>query len=103
MLAERCEGTHLSGPNDLAFRKDGTLYLSDTNGGVRGAGHDPKEELPATGVYMLKNGTLADPDPNGLAFSPDEEYINLTAATRVLLRHEDASGRHHQEGRRVVL
>ena len=92
LLADRYEGKRLRGPNDVVFRKDGSLYFTDTNGGVRGRGHDPTEPLPPLGIYRIRNGTLTlvvsdISNPNGLAFSPDEKYLYATAG-RSLRRYE---------------
>ena len=42
--------------------------------------NDPRKELPYSGVFSLKDGkfTLVSSDlkgPNGIAFSPDENYL----------------------------
>lgn len=92
LLAERYEGKRLRGPNDVVFRKDGSLYFTDTNGGVRGRGHDPTEPLPPLGIYRIKDGQLTlvvsdIPIPNGLAFSPDEKTLYATAG-RALRRYD---------------
>jgi gluconolactonase len=80
VLADKYEGKSFSGPNDVIVKRDGTIYFSDTTGGIRGRGHDPKEELAPRAIYMIKNGkvtiAIGDiPTPNGLAFSPDEKYL----------------------------
>ncbi len=80
MLADKYEGKPFSGPNDVIVTRDGTIYFSDTTGGIRGRGHDPKEELAPRAIYMIKGGkvtiAIGDiPTPNGLAFSPDEKYL----------------------------
>jgi gluconolactonase len=92
LLADRYEGKRFRGPNDVVFRKDGSLYFTDTNGGVRGRGHDPTEPLPPPGIYRIKGGTLTlivsdIPVPNGLAFSIDEKTLYATAG-RVLRRYD---------------
>jgi gluconolactonase len=82
ILASQFEGKRLNSPNDLVYKSDGTLYLSDPLAGPREGAKDPRKELPFAGVYMLKRGQLRlltkDLSPNGLAFSPDEKYLYLT-------------------------
>jgi len=79
-LTDNYEGKRYSGPNDVVVKKDGTIYFSDTTGGIRGSGHDPNEPQAPRAIYMIKNGKVSIaigdiPTPNGLAFSPDEKYL----------------------------
>jgi len=92
LLADRYDGKRFRGPNDVVFTKDGSLYFTDTPGGVRGRGHDPNEPLPPLGIYRLKDGKLTlivsdITNPNGLAFSPDEKVLYATAG-RSLRRYD---------------
>ena len=92
LLADRYEGKRFRGPNDVVFRKDGSLYFTDSNGGVRGRGHDPTEALLPLGIYRINDGKLTlivsdIPVPNGLAFSPDEKTLYATAG-RALRRYD---------------
>lgn len=86
VLAHKFQGKQFSGPNDLVFRSDGTLYFTDTIWGLREASmtrKSPYQELDFNGIFMVKNGeaTLLVDDkalggmPNGLAFSPDEKTL----------------------------
>jgi len=59
------------------------------------APREPLRELPFNGVYRVKDGaiTLLDSDkdrpggfPNGIAFSPDEKYLYVTAGFGKTLR-----------------
>ena len=38
VLADNYEGKRFAGPNDAVVKRDGTIYFSDTTGGVRGKG-----------------------------------------------------------------
>jgi gluconolactonase len=94
MLAERYDGKRLNSPNDLVFRKDGSLYFTDPSGGGRFGTWDLKKELPYQGVFLLKDGKLQlliqDLDrPNGIVLSPDEKslYVN-DSTTRVIMRYD---------------
>jgi gluconolactonase len=80
VLADAYEGKRLNSPNDLVFRSDGTLYFTDPPFGLPGVFDDPKKELPFSGVFGVRDGSifLVTCDlsgPNGLAFSPDERYL----------------------------
>jgi gluconolactonase len=80
VLANKYEGKHLSSPNDLVLKSDGSLYFTDPAFGLAKGDADPHKELPFNGVYRLANGKLQLltkdlKGPNGLAFSPDEKYL----------------------------
>jgi gluconolactonase len=95
VLADRYQGKRLNSPNDLVYRKDGTLFFTDPPFGLPRAFGDSRKELPFSGVYSLKDGrlTLAASDltgPNGLAFSPDERYLyvaNWDPKKKVVMRY----------------
>jgi gluconolactonase len=94
IIAERYEGKRLNSPNDLVFRKDGSLYFTDPSGGGRFGDWDVKKELPYQGVFLLKDGKLQllvqDLDrPNGIALSSDEKslYVN-DSNKRVIMRYD---------------
>jgi gluconolactonase len=88
VLAETYEGKRFAGPNDLVVKRDGSIYFSETGGGVAGRGHDPNEPLPPKGIYRIKDGKVTlvasdNPQPNGLAFSPDEKILYVTANNHI--------------------
>lgn len=83
VLAERFEGTELTGPNDVVVKSDGTIWFSDNGAGTRGnyLGHYAPQSLPYR-VYRLDPATASMTvvvddmaRPNGLAFSPDEKRL----------------------------
>jgi gluconolactonase len=96
VLADRYEGKRLNSPNDLVYRSDGTLFVTDPPFGLPRVFDDPAKELAWSGIYGVKNGivTLASRDltgPNGLAFSPDERYLyvgNWDPARKIVMRYE---------------
>jgi gluconolactonase len=99
VIAEKYQGKRFSGPNDLVYRSDGTLYFTETIWGLRsarGPQTGPPRELPFTGVFMVRNGEvslLLDEKalggmPNGLAFSPDEKVLYLNAGDTKVMRYE---------------
>ena len=102
VLADRYHGKRLNSPNDLVYRSDGALFFTDPPFGLPKAFDDRRKELPFSGVYSLKDGTLklaaADlSGPNGIAFSPDERYLyvaNWDEKKKVVMRyraHEDGT------------
>ena len=102
ILAERYEGKHLTAPNDLVFKKNGSLYFTDLNTG----GY--QQELPNS-VYLLKGGKLQVlltgkvERPNGIALSPDEKYLYVNdVRKKTLWRFEVQSDDTIGNGRLLV-
>jgi gluconolactonase len=99
VVADRHDGKRFNGPNDLAVRADGGMYLTDTPFGLRDGLANPAAELPFSGVYLIKDGrtTLlysnADNPrgmPNGIALSPDERHLYFNAGFENVLRYDVA-------------
>ena len=96
VLADRYEGKRLNSPNDLVYRSDGALYFTDPPFGLPNVFDDPRKELPFSGVYCVKDGQVklvnTDLDaPNGLAFSPDEQFLyvnNWNDKKKIILRYD---------------
>lgn len=101
--ADRFEGKRLNSPNDLVFRRDGTLYFSDPPFGLPRFFDDPRKELTASGVYALRRDgslevvTTELAGPNGIAFSPDERFLyvsNWDEKRKLVMRYPiDSRGR----------
>lgn len=99
VLADRFEGKRLNSPNDLVYRSDGALFFTDPPFGLPKVFADPRKELSASGVYMLKDGNLRTiatdlAGPNGIALSPDERYLyvgNWDDERKVVMRYEATS------------
>jgi gluconolactonase len=88
ILADRFEGKRLSGPNDVIVKSDGALYITD---GMAGLPDVSFRELPFNGVFLVKDGTVRaldkDPQggfPNGIALSPDEKYLYVSANGKIV-------------------
>jgi gluconolactonase len=94
VLAARYHGKRLNSPNDLVYKSDGTLYFTDPPFGLPKFFDDPRKELKFSGVFRVLNGrvTLVTDEldgPNGLAFSPAEDYFyvdNWSPQRKVILR-----------------
>jgi gluconolactonase len=95
VLAASYRGKRLNSPNDLVYRRDGSLYFTDPPFGLPRFYDDPHKELSFSGVYRLANGELtllADEliGPNGIAFSPDERFLyvaNWDPARKIVMRY----------------
>jgi gluconolactonase len=96
VLADRYDGKRLNGPNDVAIHSDGSVYFTDSDFGLRGSSNSPDKELAFNGVYRAKDGEvslLIDDQtlggfPNGITFSPDENYLYLNAGFTKMMRYE---------------
>jgi gluconolactonase len=97
VLADRYEGRRFNGPNDLVVKSNGSVYFTDTVWGLRGADKDPAREIPYSGFFLIRNGTVtllgSDRDTpgafgNGITLSPDENYLYVTAGRRGTMRYE---------------
>jgi len=96
VLADRFEGKRLNSPNDLVYRSDGTLFITDPPFGLPKVFDDPAKELTFSGVFAVKDGSVRVVSrdlagPNGLAFSPDERYLyvdNWDPARKIVMRYD---------------
>jgi gluconolactonase len=88
VLANGFEGKHFNGPNDVAIAANGAIYFTDSDVGLRGGIHSPQVQMPDS-VWRWQDGkvTLAvsreqlGAEPNGIALSPDDKYLYLSAGT----------------------
>ena len=94
VLADGFEGKHFNGPNDIAIKSDGAIYIADSDVGLRDGGRSHLKQMP-NNVWLWKDGkvTMAlaqdklGASPNGVVLSLDEKYLYLTAG-RKLMRYE---------------
>jgi gluconolactonase len=91
VLAAQYDGKPFNGPNDVIVKKNGTIYFTDTFGGLRLREKDPRKGLDFQGIYMIKDGrtrlVISDiPNPNGLVLSPDEKYLYANGSRDKYLR-----------------
>ncbi len=88
VLASGYDGKRFNGPNDVAIAHDGAIFFTDSDVGLRGGINGGLAELPDS-VWRWKDGkvTLAvsrkelGAEPNGIALSPDDKYLYLSAGT----------------------
>jgi gluconolactonase len=85
------DGKRFSGPNDIVVARDDAIYLTDNDFGLRDAGRNPDKQMP-NGIWRIKDGqsTLVldvaalGGIPNGIALSPDERSLYLTALQKLM-------------------
>jgi len=87
-LASHYQNKKLNTPNDIVVRSDGTIYFTDSDGGLfipAMDGEDIQKYLEFSGVYRISaDGRTCEPVitdmsfPNGIAFSPDESLLYVT-------------------------
>jgi gluconolactonase len=100
ILADSYQGKKLNSPNDLVYKSDGSLYFTDPPYGLPSqSDNDSEKELKIDGVYRIPAARQqkpgAPPDraklqlvisdlgrPNGLAFSPDEQFLYIAESGR---------------------
>ena len=113
ILVDSYQGKRLNSPNDLVYKSDGSLYFTDPPYGLRTqSDHDPEKQLKVNGVYRLPDARKQKPGsapananlqlligdlprPNGIAFSPDENflYVDNSEPKKLWMRYRvNASG-----------
>lgn len=81
VIVDRYEGKRLNSPNDAAVHSNGDIYFTDPPYGLDQRNRDSAMEQPVHGVYRVKPDGAIDlltgefDYPNGIAFSPDEQYL----------------------------
>ncbi|MEJ0005465.1 MAG: SMP-30/gluconolactonase/LRE family protein [Steroidobacteraceae bacterium] len=88
VLASGFEGKHFNGPNDVAIAGDGAIFFTDSDVGLRGGIRGALAQMPDS-VWKWKDGKVTmvvsreqlGAEPNGIALSPDDKYLYLSAGT----------------------
>jgi gluconolactonase len=116
ILVDRYQGKRLNSPNDLVVKSDGTIWFTDPPYGILSdyEGYKADSELgdcyvfrfePKTGDLTIVTDEVIE--PNGLAFSPDENvlYVADTSGaldpkdSRHFMAFDVVDGRSLQNGR----
>ncbi len=90
VVADNLQGKRFTGPNDMVVKSNGSIYFTDTDSGLRNGPLSPLKQLD-NGVFLVRDGmvqrllkkTELGASPNGIAFSPDEKHLYLTAGHAV--------------------
>ena len=94
VLASHWDGKELNSPNDIVVRSNGDIFFTDpTFGRADHTGLVRPLELDFTGVYKIdgESGTLNllrqdFTQPNGLAFTPDEQFLLVADTPQMHIR-----------------
>lgn len=90
-LADRFDGKRLNSPNDVVVKSDGSLWFTDPTYGIDSdyEGNKGEREQKANRVYRIDPqssalSVVADDfvQPNGIAFSPDENLLYIVDTGR---------------------
>ena len=87
-LADNADGKRFNGPNDVAIAADGSIYLTDSDVGLRGGINGGLAQMPDA-VWLWRDGKVTQvvsraelgDEPNGIALSPDDRWLYLSAGT----------------------
>jgi gluconolactonase len=92
------KGKRLNSPDDLAVKRDGSIYFTDPPYGFKNGDKDEHKAQEQNGIYRYKNDrlTILSTDyryPNGIAFSPDEKYLYVCSydSKELMRRYEIAA------------
>ena len=88
VLADNAQGKRFNGPNDVAIAASGAIYFTDSDVGLRGGINGGLAQMPDA-VWIWKDGQVTQvvsrqelgEEPNGVALSPDDRYLYLSAGT----------------------
>lgn len=101
------KGLPFNSPNDVAQAHNGDLFFTDPPYGLEGLDKSALKEQSFNGVYHLsKNGNLSVIDdslsfPNGIALSPDEQYLYVSVSdplNPVIMRYKKRPDGQFKEG-----
>jgi gluconolactonase len=88
VLADKFEGKRFNGPNDVAITADGAIYFTDSDVGLRGGINGGLAQMrdsvwrwKAGKVMLVVDREQLGAEPNGIALSPDDKYLYLSAGT----------------------
>ena len=108
-LERNGNGKRFNSPNDLIFRPDGSLWITDPPYGLLKQDKDPDKEAAYNAVYRYKDGKITAvitdmPRPNGIDFSPDGKtlYVSNSEPEMFVNVYDVSSDGKVSKGRRFI-
>jgi len=100
VVASKYNGKKFNSPNDLVQAKDGSIWFTDPNYGIKLEGFGcelAEDEQPVRGIYRIKNGKVSLIDgsielPNGIAFSNNEKFLYVSNSADGVVYRFDVNG-----------
>jgi quinoprotein glucose dehydrogenase len=95
VVAAAFQGKRFNGPNDVVLTRAGGMFFTDPDFGLRYGSKSPLKQLDSAAVWYFKDGKprkvldaqeLGGP-PDGIAISPDEKFLYLTAGLGHMKRY----------------
>lgn len=88
ILADNADGKRFNGPNDVSIAANGAIYFTDSDVGLSSGINGGLAQMPNS-VWMIRDGKVTKAvsredlggEPNGIALSPDDKYLYLSAGT----------------------
>ena len=85
IIVDNYKGKKLNSPNDVVVKSDGTIWFTDPPYGImtNEEGFKSKSELAGNYVFRINTNNQLEiicddfDKPNGLAFSPDEDFLYI--------------------------
>lgn len=107
VLADRYAALRFNSPNDVVVSADGAVWFSDPSYGIRSdyEGHQADEEVGGRYVYRIAADGSVTPviedlaQPNGLAFTADEQRLFVVDSERHEIWAYDVEGEQLSAGR----
>jgi gluconolactonase len=95
VVVDKFQGKRFNGPNDLVLTHAGAMFFTDPDFGLRYGAQSPLKQLDSAGVWYLENGRLRKVlderqlggPPDGIALSPDEHFLYLSAGLGRIKRY----------------
>ena len=86
IIADNFQGKKLNSPNDVIVKKDGSIWFTDPPYGIMSNEEGFKSESELAGNFVFKVNSQNNisivvdnfDKPNGLVFSPDEEFLYIS-------------------------
>lgn len=90
VVASAWQEKRFSSPIEIAYKKNGSLYVTDGTAGLRNRLTDPTRQLDFEGIFLVKDGTVTALDnvrealPSGITLTPDERSLVVGSNRKII-------------------